>query len=160
MDLARSWRSAATSLTLFAALRASRVAGARLRDRRRRYFKTQCLRCHGPDKQEGEFRIDRLSINVGAENTPHAAEVRERISPARCRRKTRLPAPNPTENARVVEWLTALSSEGEAARLASRGRLLQPPRRARRKYVHYRARPDRRPLRRDRPWAAFWKTPR
>ena len=44
------------------------------------YFQTHCLRCHGEKKQESDFRIDKLSRNVGRENTPQWAEVMERIS--------------------------------------------------------------------------------
>lgn len=44
------------------------------------YFRAHCLKCHGEEKQEADFRIDTLSRNVGKENAPQWAEIRERIS--------------------------------------------------------------------------------
>src|SRR5437868_5136123 len=44
------------------------------------YFEQNCLSCHGPQKQKGDFRIDTLSPRVGFENTPQWLEVMSRIS--------------------------------------------------------------------------------
>ena len=87
------------------------------------YFKARCLQCHGPEKQEGEFRIDQLSRQVGLENTPQWAEVMERISSGEMPPKELKNLPTPAENAAVVEWLAARIKEGEAARLAKRSRV-------------------------------------
>ncbi|HEY1066912.1 MAG TPA: DUF1595 domain-containing protein, partial [Pirellulales bacterium] len=87
------------------------------------YFTSHCLRCHGPDKQEGEFRIDSLSKNVVTEDAPHWAEVRERISSGEMPPKDEAKLPTAAESSAVVEWLTARLKEGESARLASRGRV-------------------------------------
>jgi hypothetical protein len=43
-------------------------------------LQNHCIRCHGPQKVEGEFRIDTLSKNVGEKDTPAWAELMERIS--------------------------------------------------------------------------------
>ncbi len=51
------------------------------------YFQAHCVSCHGEQKHEGEFRIDTLSRKVGFENSPQWAEVIERITRARCRRR-------------------------------------------------------------------------
>ena len=45
-----------------------------------RYFQDHCIACHGEDQQEGDFRIDTLSKQVGLQDTALWAEVRERIS--------------------------------------------------------------------------------
>ncbi len=87
------------------------------------YFKAYCIDCHGPDEQEGDFRIDSLSQQVGLEDTPHWAEVRERISSGEMPPKDLPQSPSADESNAVVAWLTARLEEGEAARLAKRGRV-------------------------------------
>ncbi|WP_425613431.1 DUF1592 domain-containing protein [Anatilimnocola sp. NA78] len=87
------------------------------------YLKANCLGCHGPDKQEGEFRIDKLSTKVGHENTPQWAEVIERINSGEMPPKELAKQPTPAENAAIVEWLAARIKEGQVARLAKRGRV-------------------------------------
>ncbi len=87
------------------------------------YFKTHCLRCHGEQKQESDFRIDNLSRKVGRENTPQWAEILERISSGEMPPKEEKAQPTAQENAAVVEWLAARIMEGEAARMAQRGRV-------------------------------------
>ena len=87
------------------------------------YFQTHCLGCHGEKKQEGDFRIDKLSRNVGKENVPQWAEVMERISSGEMPPKKVKAPPAAKESAVVVEWLAARIKEGEAARMAQRGRV-------------------------------------
>ena len=87
------------------------------------YFQTHCLRCHGEKKQESDFRIDKLSRNVGKENVPQWAEVMERISSGEMPPKKVKTPPAAKESAVVVEWLAARIKEGEAARMAQRGRV-------------------------------------
>ncbi len=87
------------------------------------YFQAHCLRCHGEEKQEGEFRLDKLSRNVGRENTPQWAEVMERISSGEMPPKEQKTLPTAAESAAVVEWLAGRIKEGEAARMALRGRV-------------------------------------
>ena len=87
------------------------------------YFQTHCLRCHGTEKQEGDFRLDTLSHQVGRENTPQWAEVMERISSGEMPPKEQKTLPTAAESAAVVEWLAGRIQEGEAARMAARGRV-------------------------------------
>lgn len=87
------------------------------------YLKKRCLACHGPDKQEGEFRIDKLSSNVARDDGPHWGEVVERINSGEMPPPELKDRPTQAENAGVVEWLSARLKEGESARLAKRGRV-------------------------------------
>ena len=99
------------------------------------YLDTHCLRCHGEEKPEGEFRIDQLSHNIGRENTPQWAEVMERISSGEMPPKEQKTLPTAAESAAVVEWLAGRIKEGEAARMALRGRVSYN-RLTRDEYVH------------------------
>ena len=87
------------------------------------YLKTHCIRCHGAQKQEGDFRIDRLSPEVGMKDTQHWAEIIERISSGEMPPKEVKTRPTADESAKVVQGLAALIKEGEAARLAKRARV-------------------------------------
>lgn len=44
------------------------------------YLQTHCIRCHCGQKQEGDFRIDNLSRDVGLKNTSRWAEIIERFN--------------------------------------------------------------------------------
>ena len=48
------------------------------------YLEANCIRCHGPKKQKGDFRLDDLSREVGIKDTPLWHEVMERISSGEC----------------------------------------------------------------------------
>ena len=87
------------------------------------YFLKQCVRCHGPEKQNGDFRIDELSRDVGVKDVPQWAEVMERISSGEMPPEREPDRPTATESAAVVEWLAARLQEGEAERLARRDRV-------------------------------------
>ncbi|QDU25518.1 Planctomycete cytochrome C [Anatilimnocola aggregata] len=87
------------------------------------YLQSHCLRCHGPEKQEADFRIDKLSKNVGQESTPQWAEVMERISSGEMPPPDAKNLPTAKESAAIVEWLAARIKEGEGARLAKRSRV-------------------------------------
>ena len=82
-----------------------------------------CVGCHDAKEQKGEFRIDTLSPKVGHEDTPQWLEVMERINTGEMPPKKAKARPAAEEGARVVEWLAGRMKEGEAARLASRGRV-------------------------------------
>ncbi len=75
----------------------------------RTYIEAHCLKCHDAETEKGDFRIDTLSSKVGREDTPKWLEVMKR--------------PGAEETASVVEWLSARMKEGEAARMAARGRV-------------------------------------
>ena len=87
------------------------------------YLKTHCIRCHNAEKQEGDFRIDRLSPEVGMKDTQHWAEIIERISSGEMPPKEVKKRPTADESAKVIQWLSARIKEGEAARLAKRARV-------------------------------------
>ncbi|MCE9604319.1 MAG: DUF1592 domain-containing protein [Planctomycetia bacterium] len=87
------------------------------------YFKTHCLNCHGADATKSDFRIDTLSPKVGHEDTPQWLEIMERISSGEMPPKDVKNRPTAEESARIVEWLAGRIKEGEAARMAARGRV-------------------------------------
>ncbi|WP_238388666.1 DUF1592 domain-containing protein [Roseimaritima ulvae] len=87
------------------------------------YFAAHCIGCHGAEEQEGDFRVDTLSHQVGLEDTPQWAEVRERISSGEMPPQDQTDLPTADESNAVVAWLSARLEEGEAARMAARGRV-------------------------------------
>jgi hypothetical protein len=87
------------------------------------YFDAHCMKCHGPDEAKGGFRIDTLSRNVGSENTPQWLEIMERINSGEMPPKKVKTRPTAEESAGVVAWIAARMKEGEAARMAARGRV-------------------------------------
>ena len=97
-------------------------AGA-LAPRAERFFKAHCIRCHGAEKQEGEFRIDTLSSRVGFEDTPQWVEIMERINSGEMPPED---VPNPPDaelKTSIVEWIAGRMKEGEAAQMAKRDRV-------------------------------------
>lgn len=87
------------------------------------YFRNHCIRCHGADREESEFRIDTLSKKVGLQDTALWAEVRERISSGEMPPDDVENPPTAEEGAAVVQWLSDRIKEGEAARMAQRDRV-------------------------------------
>lgn len=87
------------------------------------YFQTYCYACHGANSKESDFRLDNLSPQVGRENTPQWLEVMERISSGEMPPKEARQRPTAEQSAKVVEWLSDRMKEGEAARMAARGRV-------------------------------------
>ena len=82
-----------------------------------------CVRCHGPEKQKGEFRVDTLSRDfIIGTSVNQWAEVMGKISAGEMPPKKE-PKPDATEAAQVVDWLAARMKEGETARLAKRERV-------------------------------------
>jgi mono/diheme cytochrome c family protein len=84
------------------------------------FLQTHCIRCHGPEKEEGDVRIDRLSrdFNLGAD-THHWAEVVERVNSGEMPPKDQ-PQPTQDEIAAFVTNLDSRLKEGRAARMAAR----------------------------------------
>ena len=87
------------------------------------YLQAHCLGCHGEQKQEGGFRLDTLSRKVGLENGPQWAEVLGRITAGEMPPEEAKNPPTADASAAIVEWLAARLDEGEATRLARRGRV-------------------------------------
>ncbi len=84
------------------------------------FLTKHCLRCHGPDNEEGELRIDQLSrdFNSGVD-TQHWAEVIERINAGEMPPEDE-PRPTQEEISAFVTRLDARIKEGKAARMAAR----------------------------------------
>ena len=88
-----------------------------------KFFKTHCIKCHGKQKGESEFRIDTLSTKVGFEDTPQWIEIMERINSGEMPPEDAKPQPTADEKAEIVEWIAERMKEGEAARMAKRDRV-------------------------------------
>ena len=85
------------------------------------YFQEHCIRCHGAEKQKGDFRIDNLSRDVGSGPSTHLwAEIIERINSGEMPPDDEEKLPTTEESARIVTWLAERIKEGEVARLAKR----------------------------------------
>jgi mono/diheme cytochrome c family protein len=84
------------------------------------FLETHCLRCHGPEKEKGEVRIDQLSrdFNLGAD-THLWAEVIEQVNSGAMPPEEETP-PTQEEIAAFVSALDARMKEGRAARMAAR----------------------------------------
>lgn len=108
---------------LFALTTANSAAAAGLDMKLQAYFTKYCVVCHGAESPKADFRVDTLSAKVGVEDTPQWLEVMERISSGEMPPKNHKLRPTSDESAAVIEWLSARMKEGEAARLARRGRV-------------------------------------
>lgn len=87
------------------------------------FLNDHCVRCHGPDKQKGDFRLDTLSRDfVLGGSINQWAEVMSRISSGEMPPKKEK-QPNADEAAKIVSWLSVRLKEGEATRLAKRERV-------------------------------------
>jgi hypothetical protein len=85
------------------------------------FLKTYCLRCHNDKQREGEFRLDALSRDFSdAGAAQQWDEVIFRLNSGEMPPKGE-PQPAAEELGKVVDWLSARSSEGQAARMARRG---------------------------------------
>ena len=87
------------------------------------FLNAYCIKCHNADKQESDFRIDKLSQNVVEQDGPQWAEVMERISSGEMPPKKAPHQPTAVESSTIVTWISARLKEGELARLAARGRV-------------------------------------
>jgi len=84
------------------------------------FLETHCLRCHGPEKEKGDLRIDQLSrdFKLGAD-THHWAEIMEQVNSGEMPPKKEK-QPSQAEIAAFVTSLDARIKEGRAARMAAR----------------------------------------
>jgi mono/diheme cytochrome c family protein len=84
------------------------------------FLEKHCVRCHGPQKEEGDVRIDRLSRDFKAGvDTHHWAEVLENVNSGDMPPETE-PRPTQAEIAAFVTNLDARMKEGRSARMAAR----------------------------------------
>lgn len=85
------------------------------------YVQKNCVKCHGPETQKGDFRVDTLSHDVGGGPSVNRwREVIEKINNGEMPPEDFPNRPTAEEGAQVVEWLAARIDEGRAARLAKR----------------------------------------
>ena len=84
------------------------------------FLETHCIRCHGPEKEKGDLRIDRLSrdFKVGAD-THHWADMMEQVNSGEMPPKKEK-KPTQEEMAAFVTSLDARIKEGRSARMAAR----------------------------------------
>jgi len=84
------------------------------------FLEKHCIRCHGPDKEKGDLRIDQLSrdFKLGAD-THHWAEMLEQVNSGEMPPKKEK-QPSQAEIAAFVTSLDSLIKEGRAARMAAR----------------------------------------
>lgn len=84
------------------------------------FLERRCVSCHGPEKEEGDIRFDRLSrdFRTGAD-THHWAEAIDKVNSGQMPPATE-PQPTQDEIAAFVTSLDAKLKEGRAARMAAR----------------------------------------
>ena len=79
-----------------------------------------CVRCHGPQKEEGDIRFDRLSREFkSGVDTHHWAEALDKVNSGAMPPKKE-PQPTQKEISEFVTSLDARLKEGRAARMAAR----------------------------------------
>ena len=84
------------------------------------FLEKHCVRCHGPQKVEGDIRIDRLSRDFKAGvDSHHWAEALDKLNSGEMPPEGE-PQPTQYEIAAFVARLNSLLQEGRAARMAAR----------------------------------------
>ncbi len=87
----------------------------------RAFLSSHCVRCHGEDVQEGEFRVDRLGADFSSVmEAQRWVEVLTRINAGEMPPAGE-PQPSEEEITAVADSISARLKEGEAARMALRG---------------------------------------
>ncbi len=84
------------------------------------FLTEHCLRCHGPEKQKGELRVDTMLTADFASPAAREkwAEVVNVLNSHEMPPKKE-PQPKPADTARVVDWATAGLAQAELARRAN-----------------------------------------
>ncbi len=84
------------------------------------FLEQHCVRCHGPEKEEGDVRFDRLSRDFKAGvDSHHWAEALENVNSGDMPPETE-PRPTEAEIAAFVMNLDSLVREGRSSRMATR----------------------------------------
>ncbi len=84
------------------------------------FLEKHCIRCHGPQKEEGDIRIDKLSRDFKAgRDSHHWAEALDKVNSGEMPPKKE-PQPTQKEISEFVTSLDARLKEGRAARMAAR----------------------------------------
>ncbi|MFO1002031.1 MAG: DUF1592 domain-containing protein [Planctomycetaceae bacterium] len=85
-----------------------------------KFLTTHCVRCHGPQKAEGDIRFDQLSRDFKAgTDTHHWAESLDKVNSGEMPPKTE-PQPTQAEISAFVIGLDARLKEGRASRMSAR----------------------------------------
>ncbi len=85
------------------------------------FFAAHCLKCHGPDKQEGDLRLDTLEHQFASERTAARwTEIMDRLNSGQMPPDEE-PRPDAEQVTRVAEWIAGELTEAEAARQAALG---------------------------------------
>ena len=99
---------------------ASGMASASAAEPFEAFLKKHCIRCHGPQKEEGDIRIDRLSRDFTSGLDSHQwAEALDKVNSGDMPPEDE-PQPTQDEIAAFVTRLDSLLKEGRAARMAAR----------------------------------------
>ena len=84
------------------------------------FLEKHCIRCHGPKKEEGDIRIDRLSRDFKlSRDSHHWAEALDKLNSGEMPPRKE-PQPTQAEISAFVTSLDARLKEGRAARMAAR----------------------------------------
>lgn len=84
------------------------------------FLQNHCIRCHGPEKEKGDIRVDTLSRDFKSGLDSHLwAEVIERINAGEMPPEDE-PQPSEVEISQVIQQLDDLIRQGRDARLAAR----------------------------------------
>ena len=83
----------------------SEIPQSTLRNRSSRSLKQLCFRCHGPDKQEAQLRIDTLSIDlVNSDAGDHWEEVLNQLNVGAMPPEDEL-QPTPAQRELITSWI-------------------------------------------------------
>lgn len=85
------------------------------------FLKNHCVRCHGPNKQSGRFRLDDLTADVGGD-IDRWLLIREQVH-AGSMPPEKEPQPTPADRKTFLAWLNARTAT-QAARLPNQGNLV------------------------------------
>ncbi len=87
------------------------------------FLAKHCVRCHGPQKEEGDLRLDQLSRDFkSGTDTHHWTEALEKVNSGEMPPKDEM-QPTQKEIAEFVRQLDEKVKEGRAARMAARPKL-------------------------------------
>ncbi len=88
-----------------------------------KFFAEHCFRCHGPDKQEGKFRLDNAPGDMANRDFGHPwSQALERINSGEMPPKEER-QPTAAERFAAAEWITVGLRAWESARLATSERI-------------------------------------
>lgn len=88
------------------------------------YLEAHCVKCHGPEKQKGKFRVDTLTTDFAdLSNVAKWIEVRDNINLGEMPPDDE-PLPSLDDSQALSEWVALGIKEAETSALAKNGRVL------------------------------------